>query len=99
MANSIAGNPKIFDTTGATSAITGPFKFRLIQWVDDNADVADNANLILTINGETVEATIQRAVTPDAAAVLWEIGPFDSGMQIDTFELTTMTAGHLHMWV
>ena len=99
MADALTGNPLFFDTTGATSKIDRHFEWRLIQWVDDNADIADNGNLIMTVNDVTLEATVQRAATPDGGAVLWQIGPFDSGMSINYFYLTTMSAGNLFIWV
>ncbi len=98
MANQTTGNPVVFDTTtGAT--ISGISHVRLIQWVDDNADIADNANLIMSINGATLEATLQRGATPDGpGAVLWEIGPFNPGVPCTDITVSTLSAGHVVIW-
>jgi len=95
MANQTGSNPKIFDAN--TGTIVGHFTLRLLQWVDDNADVADNGNLVFTMNGVTFEATIQRAAAPDGAAVLWQIGPFNPSMPCHDLSIATIS-GHLHIW-
>ena len=100
MANQTSSNPKVFDTTGT---ITGNFRLRLLQWVDDNADIPDNANLIFSVNGVTLEATVQRGATanesPDWGAVVWQIGPFSPGIPCSSFSITTHTVGHVHVWM
>ena len=90
-------NPVLF-TAPASGVLPGPNRVRLIQWVDANADAADNANLIMEINGVTVEATVQRGVAPDGQAVLWQ-KRFDKPMVIKNFNITTMTAGNVHLWL
>jgi hypothetical protein len=98
MANALTGNP-IFIDTAAGSSVTGPFRMMLLQWVDDNADIADNGNLILIVNGVTIEATVQRGSTPDGpGAVLWQIGPFSPGISIKDIEVNTISAGQVHIW-
>ena len=102
MANSLNSNPKFFDTAGATSAITGPFRCKLIQWVDDNADVPDDGTLVLSINGVTLTVKVQRNTTDTPGGegvVLWQIGPFSNGIVISSFSITTMATGNLHLWM
>ena len=98
MANQTNSNPISFDTvTGAT--LSGLSHVRLIQWIDDNADIADNGNLIMSINGVTLEATVQRGATPDGAgAVLWQIGPFNPGMPMKSITVSTLSAGAVLIW-
>ena len=101
MANIMFSNPKLLDTTGATSEIKY-FSLRLLQWVDYNADIADNSNLIMTINGIALEATVQMDAGAggfDPNAVVWQIGPFSPGIHITSFRLDTLSAGQVHVWI
>ena len=101
MANQTTGNPKVFDSaSGAT--IPGTFKLALLQWVDDNQDVADGGNFVFDINTVTLEATVQRNTTDTPGgegAVLWQIGPFSPPMLCRGLTISTLSAGHVHVWV
>lgn len=76
-------------------------KVRLIQWVDDNADLADNSSLVLNINGVALTVVIQLDADDVSwkGAVAWQIGPFSPGIPVSDFVVTTMGTGHLHIWV
>ena len=72
----------------------------LIQWIDDNADIGDNSNLIMTVNGQALEATIQIETDKAAisGAVVWQIGPFAKPVSVSDFKVATMSAGNVHVW-
>ena len=101
MGNVMYSNPKVLDTVGSPSELKD-FSLRLLQWVDDNADIADNSNLIMTLNGVALEATLQMdagAAGFGPNAVVWQIGPFSPGIHITSFRLDTLSAGQVHVWV
>lgn len=97
MANSTAGNPKTFDTAGATSAITKPFRCQLIQWIDDAADIADDDDLVFVVNGATVTQKVQLTANAVANTVLYEAS-FPLGILINSFSITTIDHGLLVLW-
>lgn len=97
MANQTTTNPIIYDTTTGASW-TGSREVMQAQWVDDNADIADNATLAFTVNGATVTVKVQRGATPDSAGVLYGVGPFPKAMEWNAFTLSTMTAGAFIIW-
>lgn len=98
MANSTNSNPLRYDTT--TGANFKNRIVRLIQWVDLNEDIADGDMCLMTINGVAVEAEIQIAADTAglAGAVVWNIGPFNPGMKINSFVLTTLDGGAVYVW-
>ena len=62
MANQVAGNPVVFDTTGT---LTGLRYIRQIQWVDDG-DIADEDDMVLTLNGVTLtQKLLWRSAPPN----------------------------------
>ena len=74
-------------------------RIKQIQWVDDNADIVDNSNLVLIINGVTIEYTPQK--TSDIGwqpPVCAEIGPFAKGVLINSFVVGSITEGQLLIW-
>ncbi len=101
MAIHTTSNPKRYDTTTGASW-TGVKNVRLIQWVDLNEDIADSDALVMTINGVTVEAEVQVEVTANygtIGAVIWEIGPFNPGIPVKDFAVTTLDSGVVYVWV
>lgn len=73
---------------------------RLIQWVDDNGDLTHDSTLVLNINGIVLTVKIQPLANQlGFGAVAWQIGPFNPGICISDFIITTMGTGHLHVWV
>jgi len=96
------GNPIHADAAGTLwdADSSRPKSVRLVQWVDDNGELVHDSTLVLTINGITLTAKIQ--VLNDNVhfgAVAWEIGPFNPGIVVTSFVITTMGTGHLHVWV
>ena len=99
MANLKTSNPMVFDTTGATSAITTPIFIRLIQWIDDAADIADDDVLSINVNGATLLHKVQLAANDVGNTCIWQAGPFNPGVPCSYFYLTTMGHGLLHVWI
>ena len=108
MGNTLTSNPIYVDA--AATAWTGDKKLRLIQWVDDAADIADNDDLSITINGVTIAVKIQiattgggapvEAVTPNVGNIcVWQIGPFNPGIWVHDLVVNTIDHGALHIWV
>lgn len=100
MASQTDSNPIRMEAAG--TAWTGKVKkVRLVQWVDDNADLVDNSTLVLNINGVALTTVMQLHVDDVSwkGAVAWELGPFNPGVPISDFIVTTMATGHLHIWV
>jgi len=82
------------DSTGVGKSL------RLVQWIDDNGDIVHDSTLVLTINGITLTAKIQPLNDNlHFGAVAWQIGPFNPGISVTSFVITTMATGHLHVWV
>lgn len=97
MANSIATNPKTFDTAGATSVIGSPFRCQLIQWIDDAADIADDDDLVIVINGVTITGKIALTANEVGNLAVYE-AQFPLGLSINTFSVTTIDHGTLILW-
>ena len=98
MANLTTTNPMTFDTAGATSLVTTQKFIRLIQWIDDNADIADDADLSITINGSTLVHKVQLTANDVGNTCVWQVGPFNPGIPCSYFYVTTIDAGVLHVW-
>ncbi len=99
MANQTDSNPIRMEAAG--TVWTGKGKnVRLIQWVDNNADLVDNSTLVLSINGVALTAIIQIDADDVSlkGAVAWQIGPFSPGIPVSDLIVTTMGTGHLHIW-
>lgn len=99
MANDITNNIKQIDTAGATSAVTGLRKIRLIQWVDDNMDIADDDDLVLVLGKITI--SIKNKIGSDVgqqSVVVWQAGPFNPGYTVDGYSVTTIDHGVLYIW-
>jgi len=108
MGNTLTSNPIYVDT--AATAWTGNKMVRLIQWIDDAGDIADDDDLSITINGVTIAVKVQIATTGGGAPVeavtpgvgnicLWQIGPFNPGMYMSDFVVNTIDHGTLLIWI
>ena len=98
MAAQLKGNPIVLDTDA--DSLTGRHYIKLIQWVDDNADIADNDDLVLTINGQTVTIKYQKTTdVGSAGAVYYQAGPFNPPFIADSFVATTIDAGNVLIWL
>lgn len=109
MANVTDSNPISIDTAAAIWAKT-PKYIRQIQWIDDAADIADDDDLVIVVNGVTITTKIQiantagatpvEAVTPNIGNIcVWEIGPFNPGIAVHSFAVTTIDHGVLLVWI
>ena len=102
MANILTSNPYVIDTAATiwpTATNKGTNRVRLIQWIDDNADIADDDDLVLTINGVAVTAKVQLTNNTANTPTIYEIGPFNPGIPVTSFEVTTIDHGILVVWV
>lgn len=97
MANQSSNNPIVLDTGSTT--ITGRMHVKQIQWIDDNADIADDADLSFKVNGQTISVKVQLTADAVGNGVIYEAGPFSPELIVDSFELTTIDAGILVLWV
>lgn len=95
--SSLTTNPMRIDE--AITAFDETRFVRLVQWVDDAGDLTHDSTLVLTIDGCALTVKIQPvADSLGFGAVAWQIGPFNPGILIRTFVVTTMATGHLHIW-
>ena len=61
MANNLVTNPMTVDT--AATLWSNSVKYvRQVQWLDDGADIADDDDLVLVINGATITGKVQLSV-------------------------------------
>jgi len=98
MGNSLGTNPMRIEDTG-TTAFDEMRLVRLVQWVDDAGDIIHTSTLVLTIDGCALTVAYQMEAAINPSLVLWQIGPFNPGMLISSFVVTTMATGHLHIWL
>ena len=97
MGNSLTTNPMRIES--AVTAFDETRFLRLAQWVDDAGDIANDSTLVLTINSCALTVKYQMLADISPLIVLWQLGPFNPGMLIHTFVVTTMGTGHLHIWL
>ena len=109
MGNTLTSNPYYVDTA-ATLWTKTPKYVREIQWIDDFADIVDDDDLSITINGVTIATKIQiatttgltpvEAVTPNVGNIcVWRQGPFNPGIAISDFAVNTIDHGVLLIWL
>jgi hypothetical protein len=96
MSNQLTSNPIIFD---AAASASGTYLVRQIQWVDDAADIADDDDLVLTINGVTFTHKIALAANTVNNTVVYQAGPFNPGIRVIDFTVTTIDHGILVVWI
>lgn len=99
MTNQLTTNPIRLDTTGATSRITSNLQIKLIQWIDDNADIADNDDLVFVIDGVTIPFKIQLNLSNPIKGVAYEANFGGKPFKCNRFSLTTMSHGQLLIWL
>jgi len=108
MANNLNSNPLFLDTTGATSEWghyadpggTSAKQVKLFQWVGSGGDIADNDTCVMVVNGVTLTAAIERPTDVGfSPTVLWELDFGPSGISWNSFSLTTIGTGVVHIWL
>ena len=107
MANNLASNPIYVESAAtlwvspkiASADVPGPKFVRLIQWIDDAADIVDDDDISLIINGVTFTGKIQMTNNTANNLCMWELGPFNPGICVDTFTVTTIDHGLLYIWL
>ena len=103
MANQLTGNPLVLDTA-ATIWSSGTKQVRLIQWINDAGDInVTNADLVFTVNTTDITLKIDKhdtaASQDDNDVIAYQAGPFNPGIGVTNFTLTTLDAGVLHIWL
>jgi len=98
MANSLNSNPLLFDTKGATSAVTKQLRIQCIQWVGDAGDVADTSTLDIRVNGVSIKINLQMAAE-SGYGVYYQAGPFTHPITCSDFYVTDMDEGNVLVWV
>ena len=93
----------VLDTVGSIWT-TGTKNVRLIQWVQDNADVdVTLADCEFSVDQTAVTLKIDRHDTAASAdendVIKYQAGPFNPGIPVHSFVLTTLDAGVIHIWV
>lgn len=102
MADLAVTNPYVVTVASATAYVWKDVTKHpvLIQWVDDNGDIANGSNLIMTINGVAVEATIQIGAGTGLlkGAVVWELSFPMGNVPIHSLLVGTMSAGQVYIF-
>jgi hypothetical protein len=93
MANQLNSRLTVIDTNATT--LSGLSFIRLIQWVDNAADIADDDDLVLVMNGITITGKIALTANTINNLVVYQIGPFSPGIPVTDFTVTTIDHGEL----
>lgn len=96
MANQVSGNPIVMDTA---ATLSGRTTIRQIQWVDDAADIADDDDLVLKMNGVTITGKVALTANELGTLVLYQAGPFNPGIDVEDFQVVTIDHGSLVVWL
>lgn len=106
MANKTDTNPMVLDSAAAiwtsipgASYSHGPKYVRLIQWIDDAADLTDDDDLVIVINGATITGKIALGANTVNNLCVWQLGPFSPGVPVSNFSITTIDHGVLLVFV
>ena len=88
---------RIFDTVTGGEEMRD-FILRELIWLDDNADIADNDDLVFKLNKETITIKVQQNLSNGSPAA-FRLGPYNPGIPINQFQVTTLDAGVILMIV
>jgi hypothetical protein len=89
MANSTTTNPLVFDTAGASSAITRPVGIKAIYW-----DGPANANDVCLLHDAQGGNIVFKRTAP-AANIAGDVLHFDQPLVVKGLYLTTLASGTL----
>jgi len=93
MSNYVNGNPIVCDTFTSDVAI-GDTKILLIQWIDDNGDLAHDSIFSYTVNGFTVNVQIQPLADKTGfGGVAYQLGPFSAPVSVNDLTIESETTG------
>jgi hypothetical protein len=95
--NVLTGNPMTVDTAATLWSSANKY-VQLIQWIDDAADIANDDDILLVINGVTITGKIQMTADTIGNLVVWEMA-FNPPMRIESFVVTTLDSGLLVIWL
>lgn len=98
MANQTAGNPIVMDDWSTDVVLTN-LSIRLMQWVDDAANVADDDDIVFIIDGTTITMKIALTANTINGTVLWEAGPFSPPLKVNRFVGDTLDNGAFIIWL
>lgn len=98
MANDLTSNPMYVDSAATLWANTNKM-VRLVQWIDDNADIADDDDILVVINGVNIAGKIQLTANAVENLCVWQLGPFSPGVTVQSFVVTTIDHGVLYVWL
>jgi hypothetical protein len=101
--NQLTRSPYVVDTAATIwdaslpTSTTGGKYIKLIQWVDNASDIANEDDIILTIDGQVITGKI--ALTADTVnnLVVWEM-KFAPHVFIQKFVVSTIDKGELVIW-
>ena len=97
MANDLTKNPMTVDTAATLWSADNKY-VQLVQWIDDGADLTDDDDIVLVINGATITGKIQIANNTMNNLVAWEM-KFNPPFRIESFVVTTLDHGLLVIWL
>lgn len=99
MANALTGNPMTIDTAATIWSTGAPKYVKLIQWIDDNADIADDDDLVIAINGVTITMKVQLTANAIGSPVVWELNFGGQPFSVSKFVVTTIDHGTLVVYL
>lgn len=104
MANQLTRSPYVIEDAATTvwdaslpTSTTGPKFIQLIQWIDNAADLTDDDDIVLTIDGQIVTGKIALTANTLNNLVAWEM-KFSPPVSISKFVVTTIDHGALIIW-
>jgi hypothetical protein len=99
LSNSIINNPRMIETP-TDSRMEGPLFIKLIQWVDNRADIVDGDDLEFTMDGATVKVKAQLNLTNPVNGVAYEDRFGGNTYKVsDNMSVTTIDSGQLLIWL
>ena len=103
MGNQLTNSPYVVDTAATiwdgslpTSTTNGKH-VQLIQWIDNAADIADDDDIVLTLDGQIITGKLQHTNNAMANLVAWEVR-LSPPIFINKFVVTTIDKGELVIW-
>jgi hypothetical protein len=86
------------DDWGTNVTLTN-LRIRLMQWIDDAANIADDDDIVFVMDGVTITAKIQLTANAVNNVCVWQMGPFDPPLRCNTFVGDTLDNGAFVIWL